>query len=189
MAPDASNSTRSIPKSRTGVKQAIAEVLAGLPVHDTEFAVDVTGEMSAEEFYLAFGRLLTVERTVMLRCRFKTGDLWNVLHDDDHRRELKQFMAMLSARMGSEQLSKYLKRMRQYGWVAHKWEPGDRSDKHSWTWYVENPKEEACSGSGDLPFYLMTRLVDAETVEGVGSGDKHVMMRIPSGYRIVAVTE
>lgn len=189
MAPDASNSARSIPRTRGSVKQAIADVLAGLPVVDTEFAVDVTGVMSAEEFYLAFGRLMTVERSVMLRCRFKSGDLWNVLHGDDHKLHLKRFMAMLSSKMNADQLSKYLKRMRQCGWVAHKWEPGDRSDKHSWTWYVENPKSSGSADGSGLPFYLMSRCVDDETIECVGSGDKHIAVRIPSGYRIAKVAE
>ncbi len=81
-------------------------------------------------------------------------------------------------------VKRYLRTLRNYGWVANKWPEKNRSDKHGWTFYVENSHGEPIKKpkTDALPYYVVVRRFmkgGEEWQELEATGDKKIIARVP----------
>jgi hypothetical protein len=185
MKPETSGNTPIIPLPGISVKCAMASLLAGLPLQSREYGVTLDSGISSNEFGVTISRLSGAERQAVVLSRFKQGDAWNQFQHSEHSAARMAWIASLKATLPETVVHRLLRNLRNYGWVANKWPESQRSDKKGWTFYVENAHGVPVKKSKPegLPYYVAIRRVvteDGDWLECAGSGDKRIMVRVPS---------
>lgn len=173
----------SIPPTGISVKSVMVTLLSGLPIVCGEYTAVLKSGVTSALFSVACSRLLGVQRQVIVRARFQLGDLWNQWQSDAFRVERTIWLAALRHRIpDKDERDRYLRPLRECGWVASKWSVADRSDKHCWTYWLENPKGEGCRASSLPDCVRFTSRVlrdDGEYMEFLTMGEKPGMGRVP----------
>lgn len=109
-----------------------AEALAGLPVHVRDLGLSVANDITPDEQLEAMSRIFDVESKSGLRAKFYLGDACRSTMAWSAAR--KAFLERVRTRFGENGL----RAVRQYAWIARKWDEDRRSDSRSWTWYERN---------------------------------------------------
>ena len=132
----------SIPPSRRTVKATISEACSGLPVTERDYTVTLGVEITADQVAGMLSGLWFAEQRVLVRVRFKVGDIWNQLKSNGFGVLRKTVLSMLRAKMSDEQYQRTLRRFHNYAWVCRKWPEGERHDHKPWSFFVENDPGE-----------------------------------------------
>lgn len=134
----------SVPQAKKmTVKRTIAEACAGFPIVERDFTVVMSSEITAVEVAGLLSALWFAEQRVLVRVRFKQGDVWNQLKQPGFKALRKVVMGMLRDRLDDDQYQRTLRRLNNYAWVARKWDEEKRHDHKAWSFFVENVPDDA----------------------------------------------
>lgn len=178
----ATAATGIIPVKGASVKVTMLGLLDGLSVVSADYAVSLLPSITSEEFALGIQRLEGVERQVMVRSRFKRGDMWDQMQTPAFCAVRLQWLAGVKVRIPDPEVrNRYLKTLSSYGAVAARWPADKRTDGHCWSYYRDNgPGGKPVNGGVDaMPYFKSVRNIEHEGevwLECAGRGDRRVVV-------------
>jgi len=118
-----------VPDGCAGVKQLIAQAVAGAPVRLCRIGLDVSADATDAEMVLVCRSLFALNASVNIFVYYSLGDVF--AHTPPYSKRRRDFEALVERELGKAAAV----RLVEFGKIARRWPKDRRSEKYPWSYY------------------------------------------------------